>query len=65
MPGQFFDSEGLYLVCATHGAAYAPDTGACAGGPCNGRGLQPVAVEEHDGYVFLKADPKILNLKAD
>ncbi len=37
--GQFFDSAGLYLMCATHGAVYAPDTGLCVGGPCRGAAL--------------------------
>lgn len=31
--GQFFESSGLYLMCATHGAVYAPTTGKCEGGP--------------------------------
>ncbi|MFJ2993113.1 Rieske (2Fe-2S) protein [Pandoraea sp. NPDC087047] len=44
--GQFFESSGLYLMCATHGATYAPDTGFCVGGPCRGSALQPVRVEE-------------------
>lgn len=44
--GQFFESSGLYLMCATHGATYAPDTGLCVGGPCRGSALQPVRVEE-------------------
>ncbi|ARU05830.1 2Fe-2S ferredoxin [Comamonas serinivorans] len=34
-PNRFFDDTGQWLLCATHGAAYAPDTGACAGGPCS------------------------------
>ncbi|WP_153099812.1 Rieske (2Fe-2S) protein [Paraburkholderia hayleyella] len=46
--GQFFESSGLYLMCATHGAIYAPDTGKCVGGPCRGGRLRPVRVEEHD-----------------
>ncbi|MGN6649701.1 Rieske (2Fe-2S) protein [Trinickia sp.] len=46
--GQFFESSGLYLMCATHGAIYAPDTGRCVGGPCRGARLRPVAVEERD-----------------
>jgi nitrite reductase/ring-hydroxylating ferredoxin subunit len=54
MPGRFFDDEGVYLVCATHGALYEPGTGRCAGGPCNGRGLEPVVVEERDGHIYLK-----------
>ena len=46
--GQFFESSGLYLMCATHGAIYAPDTGKCVGGPCRGARLRPVQVEERD-----------------
>ncbi|MEM5449637.1 MULTISPECIES: Rieske (2Fe-2S) protein [Paraburkholderia] len=46
--GQFFESSGLYLMCATHGAIYQPDTGKCVGGPCRGGRLRPVQVEERD-----------------
>ena len=53
--GEFFDSSGLYLICATHGALYAPDNGRCLGGKCNGKGLQPLPVCEIDGQIFLKA----------
>ena len=53
LPGLFFDFEGRYLVCATHGAIYEPDTGACAGGPCLGRGgLLRLQVIERDGRVW-------------
>ena len=52
-PGEFFDHSGLYLICATHGALYAPESGRCLGGRCNGRGLVRVPVAEHDGRVFL------------
>ena len=54
LPGVFFDADGLYLVCATHGAMYDPATGACAGGPCRGQGLAPVAVREQDGQILLE-----------
>ena len=51
--GQFMDGEGRWLVCAAHGALYSPDTGACADGPCAGRGgLIPVAVVEAAGSVY-------------
>lgn len=53
MPGSFFDTSGEYLICATHGALYEPDSGRCAGGPCNGAGLQPLRVTEHDGRIEL------------
>ena len=52
-PGRFFDAEGLLLVCSTHGALYAPDTGDCVGGPCTGR-LFRLDVVEREGAVFLK-----------
>ncbi len=57
--GDFFDMEGRFLVCATHGARYYPETGACAGGPCNGRGLTALPVEETDGAVRLMASDEI------
>jgi nitrite reductase/ring-hydroxylating ferredoxin subunit len=56
-PGKFFDAWGLHLICSTHGATYAPDTGRCVRGPCFEEGLVPVAVEERDGRVFVKGDP--------
>ena len=53
---KFFDRSGLYLMCATHGAVYAPDSGKCAGGPCRGQGLRVIAVEERDGTVWWLPD---------
>lgn len=52
-PGRFFDFSGLYLVCAVHGALYAPESGACVGGRCNGKGLRPLVVTEREGRVYL------------
>lgn len=49
-PNQFFDSTGHWLICSTHGALHAPDTGACVGGPCRG-GLVKIALSERDGVV--------------
>ena len=51
--GKFFDHSGLYLICATHGALYAPDSGRCMGGRCNGNGLKSLPVSEHDNNIFL------------
>ncbi len=53
MEGEFFDKAGLYLVCATHGATYEPDTGHCIMGPCKGAHLVAAPVEERDGSVYL------------
>ena len=49
-PDRFFDDSGRWLLCATHGAAYAPATGACAGGPCRG-GLVKITLSEQGGVV--------------
>jgi nitrite reductase/ring-hydroxylating ferredoxin subunit len=53
MEGEFFDISGLYLVCSTHGAAYLPYSGRCISGPCSGRSLVRLTVEERDGNVYL------------
>ncbi|MCX7180198.1 MAG: Rieske 2Fe-2S domain-containing protein [Proteobacteria bacterium] len=53
-PGRFFDDSGLYLICATHGAIYSPESGRCLGGRCNGTGLAPLAIVERDGNVYLE-----------
>ena len=49
-PDRFFDTEGRWLLCATHGATYAPDTGECVGGPCRG-GLVKITLSESQGVV--------------
>ncbi len=50
-PNRFFDDSGQWLLCASHGAAYRPDTGDCAGGPCRG-GLIKIVLSEVEGVVF-------------
>jgi len=50
-PNRVFDDSGQWLLCASHGAAFRPDTGACAGGPCRG-GLVKIALAERDGVVY-------------
>lgn len=54
--GDFFESSGLYLMCSTHGALYLPESGQCAGGPCRGGRLRPIAVHEKDGQVYWRPD---------
>jgi len=56
MPGDFFSDDGQTLMCATHGAEYAPDTGACLGGPCYGVGLEPLQLEHEGNQLFLKSE---------
>ena len=56
--GQFFDSTGQWLMCATHGAMYAPASGTCVAGPCR-RGLVKIAVSEEDGRVRWHTSPDL------
>ena len=53
-PDQIFDDTGQWLLCASHGAAYLPDTGQCAGGPCRG-GLVKIKLSENGGVVYWHA----------
>ena len=52
-PGEFFDDSKLYLICSIHGALYAPDSGRCLGGRCQGVGLKPLKISEIDDKIFL------------
>jgi nitrite reductase/ring-hydroxylating ferredoxin subunit len=53
LPGEVFDDDGLYLICATHGAVFVPDSGLCCGGPCKGASLERLEILEVDGSVML------------
>ena len=50
-PGRIFDDTGQWLLCASHGAVYAPDTGEGVAGPCQG-GLFKIELTEADGVVW-------------
>jgi nitrite reductase/ring-hydroxylating ferredoxin subunit len=60
-PNRFFDDSGQWLVCATHGAMYSPETGECVGGPCSGR-LVKIATSEHEGVVHWHTARQLLPL---
>lgn len=65
-PGRFFDDDAQWLVCATHGAHFEPDSGRCAGGPCTGRGgLRTLQVTERDGTVYWLPDGYVEALPAE
>jgi nitrite reductase/ring-hydroxylating ferredoxin subunit len=53
LEGEFFDHSKLYLICATHGATYEPDSGYCVLGPCTGKSLVAIPVVERGGAVLL------------
>jgi nitrite reductase/ring-hydroxylating ferredoxin subunit len=63
MPGEFFSDDGQSLICSTHGAEYAPDTGACLGGPCFGVGLEALQISELDGNLILQRSDLVVITK--
>ena len=50
--GRLFLASGE-IECSAHGARFDPDSGACTGGPCDGRALTRLAVEERDGALWM------------
>jgi nitrite reductase/ring-hydroxylating ferredoxin subunit len=57
-PNRFFDSTSQWLMCATHGAIYRPQTGECRGGPCRG-GLIKITVTEQEGLIHWHTAPNL------
>ena len=51
-PGEFLDASREFILCSIHGAAYAPATGRCIGGPCGRGGLVRLEAFERDGAVW-------------
>jgi len=62
--GEFFESSKMYLMCSTHGAVYIPATGQCAGGPCRGGRLRPIAITEHDDKLWWQPDEYVRPARA-
>ncbi len=62
--GEFFESSKMYLMCSTHGAVYIPATGQCAGGPCRGGKLRPIAVTERDDKLWWQPDEYVRPARA-
>jgi len=53
-PTDFFTGDRRFLICATHGALYRPETGECVGGPCVGRFLTSLPVTCAEGRVQVR-----------
>ena len=54
-PNEFYTEDGRYLICATHGAVFAPDTGVCVEGPCPGARLEALPVVHRGGELVVSA----------
>lgn len=52
----FLSADGSVVICATHGATFAPATGLCLSGPCRGAALERVPVRLEEGVIFVPDD---------
>jgi nitrite reductase/ring-hydroxylating ferredoxin subunit len=55
-PDRFLTSDGARILCASHGAEFAIDTGQCLRGPCLGERLEAIMIEVKDGTIFVDED---------
>jgi hypothetical protein len=53
--GHFFDASKKWLICATHGALYEPQSGQCSGGPCKSGLIKIEVFEKDEGVYWLSA----------
>jgi nitrite reductase/ring-hydroxylating ferredoxin subunit len=64
LEGAFFDADGEWLMCSTHGALYDPKTGHCVGGACLGHGgLRVLDVVELERSVYWRPDAGVLPIE--
>ncbi|HTU67872.1 MAG TPA: Rieske 2Fe-2S domain-containing protein [Steroidobacteraceae bacterium] len=52
-PHRFLTPDRALILCGSHGALFARDTGLCVLGPCAGQSLTKIAVEVIGGCVLL------------
>jgi len=55
-PDRFLSTDASRIVCSTHGAEFAIDTGLCFRGPCLGDRLEPVMIQVKDGIILVPED---------
>jgi nitrite reductase/ring-hydroxylating ferredoxin subunit len=52
-PHRFLTPDGGLILCGSHGALFARDTGLCILGPCAGQSLTRIPVDVVNGFVML------------
>lgn len=52
-PDCFLTKDNQAIICASHGALYTIESGACFAGPCTGKALRAVDIEVRDGIVYV------------
>jgi nitrite reductase/ring-hydroxylating ferredoxin subunit len=55
-PDDFLTADRTLIVCSTHGALFAIETGHCVQGPCKGDKLESVAATIEDGWILVPDD---------
>lgn len=50
---RFFDHELQFLLCATHGALFEPESGLCVHGPCVNQSLPRLVLHQSEAGLFL------------
>ena len=53
MPDRFLNPQRTFIQCATHGAQFEIETGACVFGPCQGQSLSVAEICIRDSQVYL------------
>lgn len=53
---QFMDITEQRIQCSTHGALFRITDGLCEWGPCVGKNLQPLIIENIDGQLILASE---------
>ena len=53
VPDKLLSADGTEIICATHGAAFRIEDGACTRGPCRGDKLEAVPSRIEDGMVLV------------
>ena len=56
-PNHFLTEDKKHFLCSGHGARFVLATGECVSGPCFGKSLTRLSIEERDGALYL-ADPR-------
>lgn len=53
LPDQFLDLDNSFIECAMHGALFRLEDGYCVRGPCPGRSLTSLPIQETDGALWV------------
>lgn len=64
-PDRFLSPDGSVILCSSHGAIFDIADGACIAGPCEGHGLERLALRIEAGLVILADDVPLEETQRD